>query len=151
MAQWVEKSKPAAAARVHLMLAWLMWAVVGTVLVAFGSRWLWQSPTPAKPLLTGLALAIGVFKARFVLDRVAMKIVNRIRERGDGRCLGGFLSVRSWTFVVAMAGGGRILRGSNVARGLLGVLYIAVGTALLLSSRVAWRAWLQSRRGANVS
>ena len=146
MARWVENTKPAAAAQVHLMLAWVMWAVVGTVLVGFGSRWLWQSPTPAAPWLAGLALAIGAFKARFILDGVAKKIVDRIRERGDGRCLGGFLSLRSWAFVAAMAGGGRILRGSHVARGPLGLLYIAVGTALLLSSRVALRAWLRSRR-----
>ncbi len=146
MARWVEKSKPAAEARVHLMLAWVMWGMVGAVLVGFGGRWLWQSPTPSTPWLTGLAMAIGVFKARFVLDRAARKIVDRIRERGDGRCLGGFLSLRSWAFVAAMAGGGRILRCSHIARGLLGVLYIAVGTALLLSSRVALRAWRDSRQ-----
>jgi len=128
------------------MLAWLMWAVVGTVLVSFGIRWLWWTPTPSTPWLTGLAMAIGAFKARFVLDRVAKNIVDRIRERGDGRCLGGFLSLRSWAFVAVMAGGGRILRSSHIARSLLGILYIAVGTALLFSSRVAWRAWCQSRR-----
>ncbi len=148
MVGWVEKSKPAAAARVHLMLAWVLWAVVGTVLAGFGARWLWQSQTPATPWLTGLAVAIGAFKARFVLDRVARKIVDRIRERGDGRCLGGFLSLRSWAFVAVMAGGGRVLRGSHVALGLLGILYIAVGTALLLSSRVALRAWRHSRQAS---
>ena len=142
---WIERYKPVAAVRVHLLLAGLMWMVVGAALVGFGGRWLWQLPTPAAPWLAALALAIGVFKARFVLDRAARTIVDRIRERGDGRCLGGFLSVRSWALVAAMAAGGRLLRGSHVARGLLGVLYIAVGTALLLSSRVAWRAWRAER------
>ena len=142
---WIERYKPVAAVRVHLLLAGLMWMVVGAALVGFGGRWLWQLPTPAAPWLAALALAIGVFKARFVLDRAARTIVDRIRERGDGRCLGGFLSVRSWALVAAMAASGRLLRGSHVARGLLGVLYIAVGTALLLSSRVAWRAWRAER------
>jgi hypothetical protein len=145
---WVERYKPATAVRAHLLLAGLMWTVVGAALVGFGGRWLWQLPTPAAPWLAALALAIGVFKARFVLDRAARTIVDRIRERGDGRCLGGFLSVRSWALVAAMAAGGRFLRGSHVAQGLLGVLYIAVGTALLLSSRVAWRAWRHSRRAS---
>jgi len=145
---WVEKYKPAAAVRAHLVLAGLMWTVVGAALVSFGGRWLWQLPTPAAPWLAALAVVIGAFKARFVLDRAARTIVDRIQERGDGRCLGGFLSVRSWALVAAMAGGGRLLRGSHVARGLLGVLYIAVGTALLLSSRVAWRAWCHSRRAS---
>jgi hypothetical protein len=145
---WVERYKPAAAVRAHLLLAGLMWTVVGAALVAFGGRWLWQLPTPAAPWLAALAVVIGTFKARFVLDRAARTIVDRIQERGDGRCLGGFLSVRSWALVAAMAAGGRFLRGSHVARGLMGVLYVAVGTALLLSSRVAWRAWRHSRRAS---
>jgi hypothetical protein len=143
--RWVEKYKPAAAVRAHLLLAGLMWTVVGAALVGFGGRWLWQLPTLAAPWLAALAVVIGAFKARFVLDRAARTIADRIRERGDGRCLGGFLSVRSWALVAAMAAGGRLLRGSHVGRGLLGVLYVAVGTALLLSSRVAWRAWREAR------
>jgi len=142
---WVERYKPAAAVRAHLLLAGLMWTVVGVALVGFGGRWLWQLATPAAPWMAALALVIGGFKARFVLDHAARTIVDRIRERGDGRCLGGFLSLRSWALVVVMAGGGRLLRGSHLARGLLGFLYLAVGTALLLSSRMAWRAWRAER------
>ncbi|MFV2071807.1 MAG: hypothetical protein ACC742_04035 [Thermoanaerobaculales bacterium] len=143
---WVNSHKPAAAAHVHLMLVGLMWAFVGAAMVGFGGRWLLQSPTPAAPWLAALALAIGSLKARFVLDRAARKIVDRIRERGDGRCLGGFLSVRSWALVIVMAGGGRILRGSHMPLSLLGVLYITVGTALLLSARIPLRAWAATRR-----
>jgi len=143
--RWVEKYKPAAAVRAHLLLAGLMWTVVGAALVGVGGRWLWHLPTPTAPWLAALAVVIGAFKARFVLDRAARTIADRIRERGDGRCLGGFLSVRSWALVAVMVAGGRLLRGSHVGRGLLGVLYVAVGTALLLSSRVAWRAWREER------
>ena len=141
----MDSHKPAAAVHVHLMLVGLMWTVVGVALVGLGGRWLWQSPIPAAPWLAALALAIGAFKARFVLDRAARTIADRIRERGDGRCIGGFLSLRSWALVAVMVAGGRLLRGSHVGRGLLGVLYVAVGTALLLSSRVAWRAWREAR------
>jgi len=141
---WIESHKPAAAARVHLFLAGLMWSLVGTALVGFGGRWLWQSSNSGGWWMAGLAVLIGALKARFVLDRAALRIVDRIRVRGDGRCLGGFLSLESWALVVAMAGAGRLLRGSHVARGLLGLLYIAVGTGLLISSRVAWRAWRSS-------
>ena len=67
----------------------------GTFGVVIGlAWWLWLSPTRAAPWLIGLALVLGAVKARFILDRVARKIVDRIQERGDGRCLGGFLSLR---------------------------------------------------------
>ena len=76
----------------HLMLAWLMWAAVGAALVGFGARWLWES-TPAAAWLTAGAVVVGALKSRLVFDRVAGRIVTRIRPRGDGRCLGGFLSL----------------------------------------------------------
>ena len=143
---WVESHKPAAPVHAHLLLAGFMWAFVGAALAGFGGLWLLQSPTSGAPWIAAAAVFVGALKSRFVLDGAARKIVGRIQERGDGRCLGGFLSARSWALVVIMAGAGRLLRGSHVARGLLGVLYIAVGTGLLLSSRVAWRAWRKARR-----
>ena len=145
---WLESHKPGAPVTVHLLLAGLMWTVVGAVLVVVGGRWLWRSEAAAASWLAALALGLGALKARFVLDRTARKTVERIRERGDGRCLGGFLSLRSWALVGIMAVFGRLLRGSHLVRHLLGFLYLAVGTALFLSSRVAWRAWRQSRRAS---
>lgn len=141
MADWIESHKPAAAASVHLLLAGAMWTVVGTGLAVVGGRWLWRSPSAAAPWLAAAAVVIGVAKARWVLDRAAAKIVDRIRSRGDGRCVGGFLSLRSWALVLLMVVAGRLLRGSHVARSLIGTLYLAVGTGLVLSSRIAWRAW----------
>jgi len=138
---WIEMHKPAASAHVHLLLAGLMWAVVGAALAGFGGRWLWQSSAAHAWWLAGSAAVVGAVKAHFVLDRAGRRIVDRIRARGDGRCLGGFLSARSWALVIAMAGAGRLLRGSEIGRGLLGFLYVAVGVGLMLSSRVAWRAW----------
>jgi hypothetical protein len=138
---WLERHKPAAPAAVHLVLAGLMWSVVGVALAVVGGRWLWLSPLEAAPWLAAAAVLIGVVKARFVLDAAARRIVDRIRARGDGRCVGGFLSLQSWLLVAIMVIAGRLLRGSDVARGILGALYLAVGIGLLLSSRIAWRAW----------
>jgi uncharacterized membrane protein len=91
-----------------------------------------------------VALAIGVVKARFLLDRAARQIIERIRDRGDGRCLGGFLSLRTWGLAVVMMGGGGLLR-SALARAVIGPLYLAAGTALVLAARLMWRACEQSR------
>ena len=143
---WVDTHKPAAAAHVHLMLAWLMWAVVGGLLLGFGVLWVWRESSVVTLLMVAGAAAVGILKSRLVLDRAARRITDRIRQRGDGRCLGGFLSLRSWALVAAMAAGGRLLRSGPVAVTIIGLLYIAVGTALLLSARIPWRAWAETRR-----
>ena len=137
----MEVFKPAAPVRWHLFLAAMLWSVVGTLLLFFGARWVLGAGWPFAGLFILAALAAGTAKARLVLDRTARRIVDRIRSRGDGRCLGGFLSVRTWLFVGVMAGGGRMLRGGVLPRGVVGLIYVAVGAALLLGARHPWRAW----------
>lgn len=128
----------------HLMLAWIMWMVVGSAMVVFGGRWLWAAASILAPWIAAAAVVVGAFKSRLVLDPAAQRVIERIRVRGDGRCLGGFLSLRTWGLVALMVIGGRVLRGS-LARGIVGPLYIAVGLALCLSSRLTWRAWRESK------
>jgi hypothetical protein len=142
----IARAKPAAPASVHLMLAALMWSVVGSAMIVFGTRWVWLGPHPWLRWVLAVAAALGVLKSRLVLDRAAGRIAARITARGDGRCIGGVLSPRTWLLVVVMAAGGRWLRSGHLARPLVGLLYVAVGTALLLSCRVLWRAWRDSRR-----
>jgi len=147
LAHWAEDHKPAAAMSTHLMLAWLMWAVVGAGLAVVGMRWSWESAPALAPWIALGTVAAGALKSRVVLDGVARKVVERIQARGDGRCLGGFLSWRTWALVVLMMAGGRVLRGT-FAHGVVGPLYIVVGCALILSSRLTWRAWREVRRAA---
>ena len=123
----------------------MMWVTVGSAMVGFGAWWLWATTPVVAPWVAAGAVIVGVVKSRLVLDRAARRVVDRIRARGDGRCLGGFLSLRTWGLVVLMMAAGRLLRGT-LAHGIVGPLYIAVGTALCLSSRLSWHAWRESRR-----
>lgn len=113
-----------------------MWTAVGSGLLGFGAAWLF----PDRLWLLVPALLLGLAKARFALRPAADRAVARILERGDGRCIGGFLSARSWIFVIAMAAAGRFLRSAPVSRAVVGFVYAAVGTALLLASARLWRA-----------
>ena len=137
----LDQLKPAASARQHLLLAGAMWAAVGTGVGYVGARWLGGGD----PWLFVGAAAAGLLKSRFVLDRVAVAIAARIRARGDGRCLGGFLSLRSWALVLVMIGGGRLLRSAGPPPATAGFVYLAVGVALLASSRKVWGEWLRGR------
>jgi hypothetical protein len=142
---WADRYKPAAAVFTQLLLAWLMWVMVGSALVGFGTWWLWESAPNAAPWVAAGSLFAGAVKSRLVLDSAARRVVGRIRARGDGRCVGGFLSLRTWGLVVLMMAAGRLLRGT-VAHVIVGPIYLAVGTALCLSSRISWRAWREARR-----
>jgi hypothetical protein len=141
MRAWLEAHKPAASRRAHLLLAACMWSTVGSLLLFFGTRWLLEHRWG--PIVLPIALAVGALKAHFVLDRAAGKIIERIHSHPDDRCIGGFLSLKSWATVAVMMIAGRLLRGSETIRPLVGPLYAAIGTALLLSSRHIWRSWRQ--------
>jgi len=143
---WTERFKPSAPARRHLLLAALMWSVVGTVLAVVGIAWTVRSPAPLSPWLLPAAVVLGWLKARLILDGAGRRIVDRIETRGDGRCLGGFLSLRTWALVAVMIVGGRLLRAGGIDLHVVGLLYVVVGTGLLVASRIPWRAWNRTPR-----
>lgn len=139
--------KPAASARTHLLLAAVMWTTVGSALLLVGVRWMRAADISF--MVVTIAVAAGVLKSRLILVRTARRTIDRICHRGDGRCIGGFLSVSSWLLVLVMAGAGRLLRGSHLPKGVVAFVYVVVGTALLLTSAILWRAWYCRSRGSS--
>jgi len=145
---WVHRLKPASSAKTRVLTAALMWTIVGTALALFGTRWVLAESLPWTAVLLAAAVGVGVLKAIYVLERSARRAVVRIRQRGDDRCIGGFFSPKAWLFVVAMATLGRFLRGGLLPRSVVGLLYVAVGTALLMACRRLWSAWLHFEAAA---
>jgi hypothetical protein len=122
--RFAERFKPAARARTHLLAAAGLWTVVGLGLSALGFVWCFA-----------------------VRRRLAEKNAARVIRRGDGHCLGGFLSGKTWLLVAVMMTAGIVLRRSGVPHAILGVLYSAIGTALLAGSVPLWKA---RRRPADI-
>jgi hypothetical protein len=128
--------------RTQLLLAASVWFVGSSILVFRGMSYVLDRHWHA--WILGLALAIAVIKSRYLLDRIARKAVARIRQRGKA-CVFGFFSVRSWAFVALMMGGGIAIRNAIVSpgvigAGILGALYLGIGTALFIADRVFWHA-----------
>lgn len=132
----IHRFKPRASARVQLALAASMWFVGSMILGIRGAIWLGE--TRMWLIWLALSVLIGVVKARLLLDRVARKAAARIVERGRAKCAGGFLAWQSWALIGAMIAGGHVLRLTATPRPVLGVLYAAVGVALLVASRIYW-------------
>ncbi len=124
--------------RTHLLVSSLIWSSVGLLLLVRGVL---RSPHGEALLLFCGALVIGVLKSRFMLDRVAVRILDHIDALEEPASIWRLYSVRNWLLVAAMVVIGVVLKSSSLPAILLCFIYLTVGWALLLSSRHSWRAF----------
>ena len=129
--------KPGASINVHLLIAALIWSIVGLFLMSNGFLLI---SLAAREWLAVLAAGLGTVKSFFLLDRVARKNISRILRFADGACIGSVYSYKSWGLVLVMIVLGRFLRSSVLPGEYVGVLYFAVGWGLFFSSRLMWQA-----------
>jgi hypothetical protein len=141
----IERIKPRASRGVQLLLAAATWTFVGTGLLIAGLRWSLRSEPDLAAMLVVLAVLAGLLKVAFALRPAARRVADRIERRGDGRCVGGFFSWRTWLFVALMILSVQGLRRVGMPLPVLGVIYVAVGVALLIASWWLWRAWAGCR------
>ncbi|HIJ90214.1 MAG: hypothetical protein OEV89_05545 [Desulfobulbaceae bacterium] len=134
---WLARLKPGATIRTNLLIAALMWSFIGLYLMVRG----YLLCKALSWMFLGLALGLGTLKAFWLIGRSARKNIARIVARPDGMCIGGVYSWGMWGMVVCMMLGGRLLRNSSVSPLVVSVIYLAVGWALLLSSRLIWQEW----------
>jgi hypothetical protein len=137
----LERFKPAASIRSRLLVAALIWTLVGGGLFAAGFRWTVIDEGGRGWAGLVLALALGWLKGRYLLSGRAAVNARRIVAAGEGRCLGGVFEWSAWLLVLSMIGLGYVLRRSEVPRLWIGVIYAAVGSALVLASAATWRRW----------
>ena len=140
---------PRAGIRAQLIAAAVLWGVGTSILLVRGVLYMFAQEELDRfgygvALIGLVAVAIGLVKARLILIRYAKKAARRIRTRGHA-CFFGFFAPSSWLFIIVMMGGGMMLRRTPLVdfwwgRTFLGILYVAVGTALLIADVVFWRA-----------
>jgi hypothetical protein len=118
-----------------------MWTLVGSVLAWLGACWLLSAHLRWPGLWLAAAVTTGLLKAHLVLRRAAQRVIERIRARGDGRCIGGFVSWRTWLFITLMMTAGYVLRHGLIPRAAVGFVYLAVGVALMTAAIRVWIAW----------
>lgn len=135
--------KPGVNRLVHLFAAPFLWTSIGVMLIIRGIAML-ESRTGFVFLCAGIAA--GVFKSVMVLDKVAIKAIDRIISLQDGTCLGAVFSWKTWGLVCCMMGMGVVIRTFFSPNSILGSCYLAIGWALLFSSRHGWSAWMRELR-----
>lgn len=140
MTDWQHRFKPTASARMQILTAAAMWTLVGAGLLTVGIRWSRLANVTEWIVVLAVAATVGLLKGRFVLRKSARRIVSRILARGDGRCLGGFISWRTWLMVGLMMAFGRALRHGLLPHPVVGFIYAAVGAGLLVGAITLWRS-----------
>lgn len=139
MSHWLSRFKPGVSPRTHLFCAAALWTVIGLFLLYRGIIHLNRDNFL---LLTVLGIILGSLKSYLVLNKAAVRGVERIRRFGDNTCIGAVYSWRTWLLVLAMMLLGVIIRMSPVPPWFVAVVCIAIGWALLFSSRFGWQQWV---------
>ncbi len=132
--------KPAVSRPVLRLLAGLMWTGVGAMLLVPAAGWVAAAPrlAGAAALLGGLTTAVVAH--RHLFSRLVEKNLARIAAGPERPCLFSFQALRSWVLVAGMVALGVALRRSGAPRTALAYVYFAVGGALVLGSRLYYRA-----------
>ena len=128
--------------KTSLMVVGIIWFLVGAGLSIAGVNWILQLGLGPKMVMFLLpAVLIGVLKGKFILQKVAMKYYKRsdiIEFNNNDIFLGWIkiLGIKGFILIALMMAMGSFLRHSNIDRPILGILYLAVGIALLYASKI---------------
>jgi hypothetical protein len=144
MKQGLKRFKPGVTRRVHLGCTAGLWTAIGIFLSVRGIILL-KSGNGLWLIVVGLLL--GSAKSFIILDRSALRGIDRISRFADNTCIGAVYSWKVWLLVLGMMMMGIILRNLSLSPLLVGTMCVAIGWALVFSSRYAWKSWVTWEQG----
>jgi uncharacterized protein YacL len=127
--------------RQHLWIAAAIWILVGTGLLAMGAIFWFHFPylgfLDREHIGFGsLAVGVGLLKGKFILEKTAARTIDRVDNLTETNPLKSIVQMfggKTIALILSMMGIGIILRAAGVSFEIRGLIYIAVGTALLWS------------------
>jgi hypothetical protein len=127
---------PAARRETLVLIAGIVWSMVGLALASVAVAWLLSLPHQA--VIPALSGAVGGYVIyRFGFSHLVRKNLVRIYAQApqkDKVCVFAFQNIRSYFLIVIMMSLGYVLRHSGIPKTYLAPIYIAIGLALALSS-----------------
>jgi len=124
----------------------MMWGLVGTGLLIFGLNALFgrslsvlndgsSNPGLIEGIGLALALTVGFIKGNFVLKKLALKYMSRIHSLPEQSPFYMTFGPKNWILVAGMIMLGKVVRSVGASSFVIGVVYVAVGFALVLGAR----------------
>jgi len=128
--------------KTSLTIVGLIWSLVGIGLSIAGTNWiLGLGFGPKMIIFISASVIIGILKGKFILKKVALKYYKRsevVQFNKTDIFLGWvkILGIRGFILISLMMALGSFLRHSNIDRPILGIIYLAVGIALVYASKI---------------
>jgi hypothetical protein len=130
----LKKLNPAVSKYWLIVLAGLMWSIVGIMLCRLAYIWLaavnWSLGLPLGVL--GIISALAAY--RYSFSKIALKNIVRLCLLSDKCCIFAFQAWKSYLIVIFMIILGIALRNLPIPKHFLAVIYATIGGALFLSS-----------------
>jgi len=129
-----ERWKPGVHKNVLMLMAGLLWIGTGLMLDALSYSWLKTENFDAALSAAGVGFLLALLIHHFGFLRIVDKNLGRILPMEGRRCVFSFMPWKSYMLIVCMIFMGIGLRHLPIPKLYLSVLYIGIGTALILSS-----------------
>ena len=129
----IEKWKPAVPKSALLFVAGIMWIAVGIMLDGLAYSWL-KTERRYALLAAIIGFVCSLVIHHFGFLRIVDRNLDRILPMEGKRCIFSFMPWKSYILIIIMVAIGVLLRHSAIPKLYLSVLYVGIGTALILSS-----------------
>lgn len=130
----IVKYKPAVSKNVLIFIAGLAWIFVGIMLLYLAHSWLINASDINIYLFASAGILLALAIHHFGFLKIVDKNLDRILPLDEKKCLFSFITWKSYLLIVIMVAFGIILRHLSISKQYLAIVYIGIGSALILSS-----------------
>lgn len=133
MNSFLSKFDPAVDKNILIIIAALIWGIVGVMLCNLAAGWLTRA-TPRNAFWLGMAgLVLSLLIYHFGFLKIVRKNAARILALKNRICFFAFQPWRSYLIIIIMIALGITLRNSPLPKPYLAIIYIGFGLAMVLS------------------
>lgn len=147
----MEKWKPAVPKTGLLFMAGMIWLCIGVMMDSIAYSWLKFEDLKPLLLISSIGFVLALLIHHFGFLRIVDRNLGRILPIEGRRCLFSFMPWKSYILVMVMMLGGFLLRHSALPKYYLALLYLAIGTALMLSSVRYLRYLIMAMKGKELT
>jgi hypothetical protein len=130
----IEKWKPGVPKSSLLLIAGIIWLGIGAMMDGMAYSWIRTRDLKEVLSVSATGFVLALFIHHFGFLRLVDKNLGRILPMKGRRCVFSFMPWKSYGLIGIMIIMGSLLRHSPIPKIYLAVVYMAIGTALILSS-----------------